>query len=145
MTEVRVEALRMTRVVRAEPQAVWDAWTRPEQMKAWSCPVPGGLQSVSADVRVGGDFLIQMVVDGNEHTAFGTYREVEEPRRLVYTWDWREEDDAMGETTVCVEFRAVEGGTEIVLVHDGFPVEDAKEGHAEGWAACLVHLQTHLD
>ena len=82
-----------------------------------------------------------MEVDGNSHTAFGTYREVEEPRRLVYTWDWREESDAMGETVVTVEFNEVDGGTEVVLVHEGFPAVEAKEGHDQGWALCLSHFE----
>ena len=32
----------------------------------------------------------------------------------------------------------------IVLVHDGFPVEEAKAGHGEGWVLCLDNLETHL-
>jgi len=82
--------VRIGRVIRADRQRVWDAWTRPEQMMRWSCPVPGGLKGVTCDLRVGGAFEIRMVIDGAPHTAFGTYREVEEPGRLVYTWDWRE-------------------------------------------------------
>lgn len=144
MTTESVAALRITRVVKADPQTVWDAWTQPEHMKAWSCPAPGGLADVTADVRVGGGFTMRMVVDGNEHNAFGTYREVDEPNRLVYTWDWKEEDVAMGDTVVTVEFKPVDGGTEISLVHDGFPVDEARAGHDEGWGLCLDLLEAHV-
>ena len=108
MSEV-VEALRLVRTVQAGRQAVWNAWTRPEEMMVWACPAPGGLAEATADLRPGGHFTLRMVVEGVEHNAFGTYREVDEPKRLVYTWDWREEGQQMGETLVTVEFNEVEG------------------------------------
>lgn len=141
MSVETVSALRMTRTIRASRQAVWDAWTKPEQMKQWSCPMPGGLQGASVDLRVGGAFELRMAVDGEKHTAFGTYREIDEPNRLVYTWDWREDSHAMGDTIVTVEFREVAGGTEVVLVHEGFPAVEAKASHEEGWGPCLMHLE----
>lgn len=141
MSVETISALRITRVIRADRQAVWDAWTQPEQMKRWACPAPGGVESITTDLRVGGSFDLRMNVDGNPHNAFGTYREVDPPSRLVYTWDWREEEAAMGETVVTVEFNVVEGGTEVVLVHDGFPAVEAKTAHEEGWGACLTHFE----
>ena len=137
-----VNALQMRRTIRAEPQAVWDAWTKPEHMRKWSCPAPGGVQDLTCDFRVGGAYELAMQVEGNSYTAFGTYREIDEPHRLVYTWDWREEDHRVGETVVTVEFSPVDGGTEVVLVHDGFPAEEARQGHEEGWGACLMHFET---
>jgi len=134
-------AVRITRVVKADPQSVWDAWTRPEHMRKWSCPVPDGVKDIACDLRVGGAFEIRMEVEEGPHTAFGVYREVTEPTRLVYTWDWREEDNAMGETLVTVEFRAVDGGTEVTVLHEGFPVVEARDGHEEGWAACMSNFE----
>ena len=138
-------AVRITRVVRADPQTVWNAWTQAEQMKKWSCPAPGGAKAVSSDLRVGGAFEIRMEVEGNAHTAFGTYREVVAPSRLVYTWDWREEDNAMGDTLVTVEFTPVDEGTEVSIVHEGFPAQEAKAGHEEGWGACIGHFAALFD
>lgn len=137
--------VHLTRTIAADRQAVWEAWTQPEHMRQWSCPAPGGAKEVVTDLRVGGSFRIRMLVDGKQHNAFGTYREIDEPSRLVYSWDWEEEDNAMGETLVTVEFREVEGGTEVVLRHEGFPVEDARKGHEEGWTACLTHFEGLFD
>ena len=141
MSVKTVSAVNITRVIKADRQSVWDAWTQPEQMKQWACPAPGGLKGVTTDVRVGGAFELAMEVDGMSHTAFGTYREVEEPSRLVYTWDWREADNAVGETVVTVEFNEVDGGTEVVLVHEGFPSTEARDAHNEGWTACLNNYE----
>lgn len=140
-----VGVVHLTRTIRAGRQDVWDAWTRPEHMKKWSCPAPGGAKEVTSDLRVGGSFAIRMVVDGKAHNAFGTYREIDEPSRLVYTWDWEEEEGAMGETLVTVEFNEVDGGTEVVLRHEGFPVEEARKGHEEGWNACLDNFEGLFD
>ena len=59
---------------------------------------------------------------------------------MVYTWDWEEQENAMGETVVTVEFSEVDGGTRVDLVHEGFPVEEARAGHEEGWGACMTHF-----
>ena len=135
-----VNSLRITRVIRADQQAVWDAWTQPEHMRKWSCPAPGGVQAIESDFRVGGAFVLSMRVDGKAHTAFGTYKEIDEPNRLVYTWDWREADDATGETTVTVELEPAGEATRITLVHEGFPSAEATQGHDEGWGACMAHF-----
>ena len=44
------------------------------------------------------------VAGGKVYHVFGTYREVDFPRRLVYTWDLEEAEDWVGETLVTVEF-----------------------------------------
>jgi uncharacterized protein YndB with AHSA1/START domain len=141
MSVETVGVVEVRRVVKADPQTVWNAWTRPEHMKKWSCPAPGGAKSISSDLRVGGAFEIHMEVEEGPHTAFGVYREIEEPNRIVYTWDWREEENAMGETLVTVEFRAVAGGTEVTVLHEGFPAPEARDGHEEGWSACMSHFE----
>ena len=116
-----MNSLRISRLIQADQQAVWDAWTQPDLMRQWSCPEPGGVQDVASDFRVGGAFTIAMRVGDNDHTAIGTYKEIDAPNRLVYTWDWKEEDNRMGETLVTVEFEARGDATEVVLLHGRFP------------------------
>jgi uncharacterized protein YndB with AHSA1/START domain len=53
--------------------------------------------------------------EGQWHTAFGVYREIDRPHRLVYTWDWEEDDYRVGETLVTVEFKNLGEATEVVL------------------------------
>ena len=135
-----MNSLRVTRLIESDRQAVWDAFTKPEHMRKWSCPAPGGVQDISSDFRVGGSFVIAMSVDGAAHTAYGTYKEIDEPNKLVYTWDWKEEDQAMGETLVTVEFVKEGGATRVNLLHEGFPAAEATQGHDEGWGLCLDHF-----
>ena len=141
MTVQTIPALTMTRTIAADRARVFEAWTSKAHMERWCCPDPTAAVRVDLDVRPGGHFTMYMDVEGGPYTAFGTYKEVDPPNRLVYTWDWKEEAHAMGvETLVTVEFTEVEGGTEVRLTHEGFPVEEARTGHSEGWNACLERL-----
>ena len=38
-----MNSIWITRLIQANQQAVWDAWTQPDQMRQWSCPEPSGL------------------------------------------------------------------------------------------------------
>lgn len=136
------ETLTLKRTIGATPQEVFDAWTRPEHMARWSCPDPGADVEVEVDLRVGGSYCLKMGVEGGPATARGTYKVIEAPHRLVYTWDWDEASHRMDvETVVTVEFTAVDGGTEVRLTHEGFPAAEAKQGHDEGWVLCLDRLE----
>ena len=46
-----MNSLRMSRLIQADQQAVWNAWTQPDLMKQWSCPAPGGVQNIESDFR----------------------------------------------------------------------------------------------
>ena len=97
------------------------------------------------DLTVGGGYKLRMTNDeGLTHTAVGTYREIDRPGRLVYTWDWLEDDHKVGESLVTVEFRPHADGTEVVLTHEGFPAAEATEAHVEGWTSCLEKFERHL-
>ena len=135
------KTLRVVRTVAASPERAFEAWTTPDQVERWTCPDPTASVDVEIDLRVGGRYSIRMHVEGGPFTAHGTYREVDPPRRLAYTWCWKEEAHAMkAETVVTVEFVPVEGGTEVRLTHSGFPTADDRNGHEEGWKICVDRL-----
>ena len=66
---------------------------------------------------------------------------VDPPRRLVYTWGWKEETHPMQEETLLtVELVAATDGTEIRLAHEGFPTPGDRDGHEQGWKICPNRL-----
>lgn len=136
--------LRLARVIKASPDSVFRAWTEPDQLKHWSAPDGYAVVSADVDLRVGGRYRLRMESpEGTTHTAYGTYREIRRPERLVYTWSWEEQDDhEIGETVVTVEFRDRKGSTEVVLVHEGFPTDEDRGNHEQGWTSCLERLET---
>lgn len=135
-------SLRVSRIIQSDAETVFRAWTEPEHLKRWSCPEGLSVDDVQVDLRVGGNYRIRMKrPEGQVHTAVGVYREIVRPSRLVYTWDWLEDDHKVGETLVTVEFHQMKGSTEVVLIHEGFPASEAKVGHEEGWTSCLNRLE----
>jgi len=141
-----VTSIRLERTFRAEPEKVFRAWTERDRILRWSCPEGAVLEDVAIDLREGGSYELRMRgSEGEPYTAFGVYREVVPPNRLVYTWDWREPEHAVGETLVTVELHPIEnGGTRLVLTHERFPDADQAAGHEEGWTSSLGRLETLL-
>jgi len=136
-------SLRISRVLRADREAVFRAWTEADKLKQWAAPEGFSVAAAEVDLTVGGRYRIQMQsADGEHHTAVGVYREIERPLRLCYTWQWEEGGHDAGETLVTVEFNDIGGSTEIVLTHELFPTSDAKEAHEQGWTSCLNRIET---
>jgi uncharacterized protein YndB with AHSA1/START domain len=79
--------LEVRHTIAASPEEVFDAWTDAEFMMRWMRPGPGMDCRCQLDVRVGGGFEIDMIApDGTTIPHTGTYRVVDRPRKLVFTW-----------------------------------------------------------
>lgn len=142
MTASADRACRVTRTIPAPPEAVFRAWTEPELIRQWSCPPGATIRDSQVDLVPGGPYRLLIEAEaGTRHTAFGVYREVDAPNRLVYTWDWEEPESAVGETLVTVDFLASGASTEVILAHEGFPAAEAAEGHRLGWTWSLERLE----
>lgn len=77
--------LEISRTFDAPIQAVWDAWTTPEQFMQWFMPAPYSIPSCELDVRVGGELRIDTKSpEGDIMPVIGTYTVVEEPTELAY-------------------------------------------------------------
>jgi uncharacterized protein YndB with AHSA1/START domain len=136
-------ALVVRRTIRAKPARVFDAWTQPEQLRAWWGPRPVACSGAEVDLRVGGDFRIDNALpDGKTVTIRGTFRVVEVPHKLVYTWHI---DDAPGAVSlVTVRFEPRGNDTEVIVVHEEIPTEAIRESHEGGWRGCLDGLERHF-
>jgi uncharacterized protein YndB with AHSA1/START domain len=142
MPQVDALELRLERLIRADRERVFAAWTNPEEMQKWSAPAGLSIPEGEMDVRVGGRWRVLMLEpNGTRHEAFGTYREVTPPERLVFTHAWVAGDGSSPETTVTVEFHEEAGGTRVVLTQVGFADPGTRDGHEEGWASSLDKLE----
>jgi uncharacterized protein YndB with AHSA1/START domain len=104
--------IQITRVYDAPVQAVWDAWTDPEQVAQWWGPRGFTITTHSKDLRPGGHWAYTMHgPDGTDYENKTIYFEVEEGAKLVY--DHGGNDDRPPLFRVTVLFRETEGKTEM--------------------------------
>ncbi|MCG8648262.1 MAG: SRPBCC domain-containing protein [Pirellulales bacterium] len=75
----------------------------------------------------------------------GEFVEVSPPAKLVYTWSWETPGMEVGESLVTVEFIAQGEMTELVLVHERLPDQQAADKHTEGWTACIANFVSLLE
>ena len=133
--------LQVRRTIRAPRQRVFDAWTKAEELKAWHAPGPLMVSRAEIDLRPGGTYRIHMrAPDGTEHRVTGVYREVDPPRRVVYTWGW-EGEHKVKDSVVTIEFHERDNATEVVLTHAGILDEAERTNHEQGWSAIMDKLE----
>jgi uncharacterized protein YndB with AHSA1/START domain len=89
MTEaVTAHEITIRRVFDAPLEAVWDAWTQPDQLAAWWGPRGWStpLENVTLELRPGGRMRMTSVSDedGTEMTTTGVFTEVRTYERLVF-------------------------------------------------------------
>jgi len=136
-------SLEIKRLIRAPRDRVYAAWTDPAQLKQWFGPENVQTRDLIADVRVGGKFCWDITnLEGEKMTCRGEYRELQPGKKLVFTWQW--DDDEVWEnhtSVVTVELSDRDGGTELRLIHEQLPNEQSRDGHTGGWNSALDKLE----
>jgi len=121
----RSNEIRITRIYEAPVQAVWDAWTDPEQVAQWWGPRGFTLTTHSKDLRAGGSWVYTMHgPDGVDYPNKTKYYEVEPCTRLVYDHGASDERPAM--FRVVVVFSESKGRTKMEMTMT-LPTPEAAE------------------
>ncbi|HXT05574.1 MAG TPA: SRPBCC domain-containing protein [Roseiarcus sp.] len=140
-----VEPLVLNRHFKAPPERLFAAFTERALMQGWYGPAGMTVPHCEVDARVGGAYRIEMHgAEGNVSIVTGVFREIEPPRRLVFTWGWLNGAGRNPETVVCLTFTPRAGGTDLELVQTGFAKEEFRLGHNEGWVSALDGLDPAL-
>jgi uncharacterized protein YndB with AHSA1/START domain len=78
--------LVIERVIEVPRRLVWEAWTKPEHLKAWYIPRPWSLSECELDVRPGGLYrTVARSPEGMEFPSLGCFLEIVPMERLVFT------------------------------------------------------------
>jgi len=137
-------SLTIVRRLKASPQRVYAAWTRPELMARWWGPDAGPVLSAEADPRVGGRFrVVFQTLDGETHDCRGEYQEVEADRKLVFTWQWVTLPERR--SLVTITFRPVDEGTEMNFTHSQLFDEATRDSHEAGWKGAFQKLDALIE
>lgn len=124
------------------PEQLWPYLAEHRRLEEWCCPNPELELDVESEPVEGGALVISM---GGRYTARGRYLEVEEPRRLVATWSFDEEED-VAESVLAYELAPnADGSTRLTLVHSALADADAVEEVEEGWELALGRLEALLE
>ena len=139
----KAHAVQVSRRYDAPRERVFDALVNPKSLVKWFAPNDEMTVEATFDPVPGGRYRVEMIhALGNRYVVAGVYEVVDSPSRIVFTWEWQDEAmKGLGETRVSISLSEIDGGTELALVHDGFPNEESAQGHNEGWSGCLWRLE----
>jgi uncharacterized protein YndB with AHSA1/START domain len=131
--------------IRASAKQIFEALTDPAQMVKW-WGIEGRFQAthVESSLRPAGEWLMRGTrQNGQAFTIRGTYREVDPPRTLVFTWlpDWQED---LVETVVRIDLAERNGVTTVRLTHSGLSTDTSRAAH-RGWPELLDALRAYAE
>lgn len=147
-------SVNVSRLIRAPRERVFDAWVRPELRRKWWRTHRGeGLATCEVDAQVGGRYRMTQIGGGCESSGddpnyewimAGEFLEVDPPRKLVFTWNVNHDPPTVDER-VTIEFREVEGGTNVTIRHEGILSSAMRDGTEGGWTTHLNAIAEVLE
>jgi uncharacterized protein YndB with AHSA1/START domain len=143
--------LRVSRVLHAQRETVFKAWSTAEAVKQWFSPATFTVPHAKVEMRVGGAFDVCMrAPTGEEHWTRGTFVEVTPHSRLVI--DMHATDSAgkqLFRAYTEIEFSDALGGTQMDVVQtysfiDPSIAAPMVAGASEGWRTTLDKLEQEV-
>lgn len=136
-TVATVPTIRLSKMIPARREDVFNAWLDADGMRQWMCPGDIRKTEVDIDARVGGKYRILMHGNEGKYEHTGEYVEINPPERLAFTWV---SHNAAGGSLVTIELRDIDGETELNLTHERLPSAESAAQHTSGWTSILDKL-----
>jgi uncharacterized protein YndB with AHSA1/START domain len=148
MNAVTGKELNIIRIIDAPRELVYKMWTDETHMAKWWGP--NGFTNIvcKMDVRPGGSiYIVLLDPEGQENPVKGTFHELSEPGKVVFTTTAFEDEDGkpqveMLNTLVLEEY---EGKTRLHLkaeiIHLSEAMAAAREGMQEGWSESINRME----
>jgi uncharacterized protein YndB with AHSA1/START domain len=139
--------IAITRIFDAPRESVWKEWTEPARFADWfggpESEVP--VATVSMDVRPGGAWRATMFAEPGRREIHwkGTYREVAEPERLVFTVS-DEPGEERYELVTVVFGDLGDGRTEMLFEQRGHMLPEEYDRAAQGWGVFFDRIAERL-
>ena len=148
MTSTDTLEMRMTRVLPATPEEVFDAYTDAEKQKTWFSilDTTPGIVEIEVDLRVGGQQTAVWGKDAdNLFRETQTFLVIDRPHRLVTESSGSSPDGLTMTTQVEVTFEAVDGGTLVTVLQSGFPSVEVRDFFTEhAWVGAFDRIEAYL-
>lgn len=152
------QEVSVTSIFDTPRERVWKRWTEPEQFICWWGPKDFTSQYAKFDLHLGSSYLSSMRgPDSKEYGDAGTYEEIIEPQRIMYTDSFAVEygnvvpatyygmgSDQPVEMAIEVTLHNIGGKARLSLeqcgIHEGEMIEQARAGWDQSFdklAECL--------
>ncbi len=148
--------LRITRTFNAPRELVWQAWTDPAMALQWSGPrqfpafhfeggeKPGDRWRIGLRGKRPGTDIVAELWQG------GVMKEIEPPRKLVYTFSWEDRTNVGlpkegNETLITVRLEEHDGRTTLEFTQEFFATAAVRDGHNGGWSSSFERLEAIIN
>jgi uncharacterized protein YndB with AHSA1/START domain len=137
--------LHLEKILLVPQERVFAAFVDPEQLRRSWGPFGFTVQGLQFDAVEGTDYRIAMQPPaGDVFHISGTFRAVEPPHRLSYTFNYEEPDPDDQETLVTLTFEATAEGTRVTLDQGPFKTAARLGLHRDGWTETLERFERSL-
>ena len=127
---------------------VYDAWLNEADVREWMADalstlgLAGELKRIEIDARIGGAFFFSDMRDGEEARHWGTYRALERPHLIEFTWITSEKDERNDTSVVHIEITPKSAGCAVELIHSLSAEYAAYIPQTEtGWSTMLQAIE----
>ena len=145
-----MSSTRVTRHLRAPRARVYRAFLDAKAVETWMVPTGMTSQVHAFEAREGGVFRISLTYDAptgvgkttaHTDTYHGRFVTLVPNERIVEVVEFETTDPGMqGEMMITITLRDVDGGTELVAVHDNLPPGLSAADNETGWRMSLDKL-----
>jgi uncharacterized protein YndB with AHSA1/START domain len=123
--------VRMSRVINAPRERVWQAHIDPTQIAQWWGPRRYTTEVEQLDPKVGGKWkFANKQSDGKRHVFYGEFLEVQKPEKITWTFIYEPYPDAVVTETLTLE-ELPDGKTKLSTLSK-YPSIQALEGMVQG-------------
>ena len=134
-------SLELTRLFPAPRARVFEFFAGAVLLAEWWGPRGFSIPSIDFVPRVGGTYRIEMQPpDGDAFEVTGTFREVDIPSRLAFTFEWQPADPDDRETLAQLAFEVTDDWTKVQLRQGPFKTEARRSLHRDGWTESFDKL-----
>ncbi len=148
---------RTSRVIRARPDEIYEAFMNPAVLVSWLPPGEMTGQIHEFDARAGGGYRMSLFYPPSERAFRGKtsdredmvtvrFTELAPPRRIVQTVSFHTADPTLlGEMTIVATFEEVPGGTDVAMMCKDLPPGLRPEDNEAGSRLSLEQLARRFE
>jgi uncharacterized protein YndB with AHSA1/START domain len=139
------DELLITRDFDAPATLLFTLWSDVDHFTKWMGPEGFDCPQAEIDFRVGGKYRGMIRSKDHGDSWFGgTYREIDPPNRLVFTWMWDTGPSGEIETLITITFRENASGTTTMTFHQSpFISVERRDAHVGGWNSLFNKLAAY--